>query len=122
MKHLGRKMIRFIALFVGLATLGYFSIATWAKPVAPTATSKDAQVSQGGVAFAQQKQKEATIVSGMTIEIDSEGKAVIVAPRSESGALEPLAIPISGAKLLVDTLVVMIAEAETVASKQSNKP
>ena len=25
---------------------------------------------QGGVAFAQQKQKEATIVSGMTIEID----------------------------------------------------
>lgn len=29
-----------------------------------------ALVIQGGVAFAQQKQKEATIVSGMTIEID----------------------------------------------------
>ena len=39
---------------------------------------------QGGVAFAQQnKQKEATIVSGMTVEIDSEGKAVIITPRSE---------------------------------------
>jgi hypothetical protein len=35
--------------------------------------------------------------------------------------LEPLAIPISGAKLLVDTLVVMIAEAEAVAAKQPNK-
>ena len=36
---------------------------------------------QGGVAFAQQnKQKEATIVSGMTVEIYSEGKAVIITP------------------------------------------
>lgn len=38
-------MVRFIALFMGLATLGY-SLATWAKPIAPTATSKDAQCSQ----------------------------------------------------------------------------
>ena len=51
-----------------------------------------------------------------------KGKAAIIAPRSETQVLEPLAVPISGAKLLVDTLVVMIAEAETVASKQSNKP
>jgi hypothetical protein len=44
-----------------------------------------ALVIQDGVAFAQQnKQKEATIVSGMTIEIDSKGKAVIIAPRSQS--------------------------------------
>ena len=57
-----------------------------------------ALVIQGGVAFAQDKQKEATIVSGISIEIDSEGKAVIITPRSESGVLEPLAIPISGAK------------------------
>ena len=81
-----------------------------------------ALVIQGGVAFAQQKQKEATIVSGMTIEIDSDGKAVIVAPRSESRVLEPLAIDVNGAKLLVDTLVVMIAEAEAIAAKQPNKP
>jgi hypothetical protein len=81
-----------------------------------------ALVIQGGVAFAQQKQKEATIVSGMSIEIDLKGKAVIIAPRSQSRVLEPLAIPISGAKLLVDTLVVMITEAEAAAVKQPNKP
>ena len=82
-----------------------------------------ALVIQDKVAFAQQnKQKEATIVSGMTIEIDFKGKAVIIAPRSQSRVLEPLAIPISGAKLLVDTLVVMITEAEAAAVKQPNKP
>lgn len=80
-----------------------------------------ALVIQDGVAFAQQKEKEATIVSGMSIEIDLKGKAVIIAPRSESRVLEPLAVPISGAKLLVDTLVVMIAEAEAAAAKQPNK-
>ena len=36
-----------------------------------------ALVIQDGDAFAQQKQKEAMIVSGMTIEIDSKGRAVI---------------------------------------------
>ena len=82
-----------------------------------------ALVIQGGVAFAQQnKQKEATIVSGMSFEIDSEGKAVIITPRSESGVLEPLAIPISGAKHLVDALVVMITQAEADVAKQPNKP
>ena len=78
---------------------------------------------QGGVAFAQQnKQKEATIVSGMSIEIDSKGKAVIITPRSESGVLEPLAITIDGAKHLVDALVVMITQAEADVAKQPNKP
>jgi hypothetical protein len=78
-----------------------------------------ALVSQGGVAFAQQpKQKAATIVTGMTAEIDSKGKAVILTPRSESGVLEPLAIPISGANLLVKTLQAKIAEAKAIAAKQ----
>jgi hypothetical protein len=82
-----------------------------------------ALVIQGGVAFAQQnKQKEATIVSGMSIEIDSEGKAIIITPRSESGVLEPLAITIDGAKHLVDALVVMITQAEADVAKQPNKP
>jgi hypothetical protein len=82
-----------------------------------------ALVIQGGVAFAQRnKQKEATIVSGMSIQIDSKGKAVIITPRSQSGALEPLAITISGAKHLVDALVVMITQAEEAAAKQPNKP
>jgi hypothetical protein len=82
-----------------------------------------ALVSQGGVAFAQQnKQKEATIITGMTVEIDSKGKAVILTPRSQSGVLEPLAIPISGAKRLVDALVIKIAQAEAAAAKQPKQP
>jgi hypothetical protein len=59
-----------------------------------------ALVSQGEFAFAQQnKQKEATIVTGMSVDIDSKGKAVILTPRSQSGVLEPLAITISGAEI-----------------------
>jgi hypothetical protein len=65
-----------------------------------------------------QNQKVATIVSGMSIQIDSQGKAVILTPRSQSGVLEPLAIPISGANLLVKTLQAKIAEAKAIAAKQ----
>ena len=82
-----------------------------------------ALVSQGGVAFAQQnKQKEAIIVTGMTAEVDLKGKAVILTPRSQSGVLEPLAIPISGANLLVKTLQAKIAEAKAIAAKQPKQP
>ena len=78
-----------------------------------------ALVSQGGVAFAQQnKQKEATIISGMTVEIDSKGRAVIITPRNQSGVLEPLAIPISGAELLEKALKTKIAQAKAIAAKQ----
>ena len=47
---------------------------------------------------------------------------MIITPRSKSGVLEPLAITISGAKHLVDALVVMITQAEAAAAKQPNKP
>ena len=40
------------------------------------------------------------------------------AQRSKSGVLEPLAIPISGANLLVKTLQAKIAEAKAIAAKQ----
>jgi hypothetical protein len=60
----------------------------------------------------------ATIVTGMTVHIDSKGEAVILTPRSQSGALEPLAIPTSGANLLVKTLQTKIAEAKAAAAKQ----
>ena len=63
-------------------------------------------------------QKVATIVSGMTIQVDSKGEAVILTRRSRSGALEPLAIPMSGANLLVKTLQTKIAEAKATAAKQ----
>ena len=65
-----------------------------------------------------QNQKVATIVTGMSIQVDSQGKAVILTPRSQSGALETLAIPISGANLLVKTLQAKIAEAKATAAKQ----
>ena len=76
-----------------------------------------ALVSQGGVAFAQQN-KQATILSGMTVEIDSKGRAVILTPRSQSGVLEPLAITISGAELLEKALKTKISQAKAIAAKQ----
>ena len=69
-----------------------------------------------------QNQKVATVVSGMSIQINSKGKAVILTPRSQSGVLEPLAIPISGANLLVKTLQAKIAEAKAIAAKQPKQP
>jgi hypothetical protein len=69
-----------------------------------------------------QDMEVATIVSGMIIQIDSKGKAVILTPRSQSGVLEPLAIPISGAKLLVRALKTKIAEAKATAAKQQKRP
>jgi hypothetical protein len=81
-----------------------------------------ALVSQGEIAFAQQnKQKEATILTGMTVEIDSQGRAVILTPRSQSGVLEPLAITISGAELLEKALKAKIAQAKAVAAKQPKR-
>jgi len=46
---------------------------------------------------------------------------VIIAPRSESRVPEALAVPTSGPKLPVDTLVVIIGEAEAFAAKQPSK-
>ena len=65
-----------------------------------------------------QNQQVATLVYGMNIQVDSKGEAVIVTPRGRSGALEPLAIPISGANLLVKALQTKIAEAKVTAAKQ----
>jgi len=65
-----------------------------------------------------QNQKVATILSSMSIETDSAGKAVILKPRSQSGSLESLAIPISGAERLVEALKTKIAQAKATAAKQ----
>ena len=87
------------------------------REAAEIATGMSKPAVEGG-----QNKHVATIVSGMTIVTDSEGRAVVLIPRNQSSnAMESLAIPISGAKFLVDTLVVMIAEAEAVAAKQPNK-
>jgi len=66
-----------------------------------------------------QNKHVATIVSGMTIVTDSEGRAVVLIPRNQSSnAMESLAIPISGAKLLVRALKKKIAQANRTAAKQ----
>jgi hypothetical protein len=79
-------------------------------------TAKIAELSKPAIAGGQ-NQHVATLVYGMTIEVDAKGEAVILTPRSRSGALEPLAIPISGANLLVKTLQTKIFEAKAIAAK-----
>lgn len=66
-----------------------------------------------------QRQKVATLVSGMGVEADPKGQALILTPRSRSGPLEPLAIPITGADPLVAVLQAKIAEARDNAARQS---
>jgi hypothetical protein len=44
--HRGRKMLKSITLMLAIATLGCFSVAIWAKPIASTTTAKDAQCNQ----------------------------------------------------------------------------
>jgi hypothetical protein len=58
----------------------------------------------------------------MTVQVDSKGKAVIITPRSQSGVLEKLAIPISGAEILAATLKTKIAEAKAIAAKKPKQP
>ena len=75
-----------------------------AYTIPPSEAAKIADgLSKPAIAVGENRQI-ATIISGMTIETDSEGKAVILTPRTESNVMEPLAIPISGAKLLVPAL------------------
>jgi hypothetical protein len=58
------------------------------------------------------------IAGGQNQHVATIGKAVILTPRSQSGVLEPLAIPLSGADLLVATLKTKIAQAKAIAAKQ----
>ena len=48
-----------------------------------------------------ERQKVATLVYGMSVEVDSKGLAVVLSPRGRSGPLESLAIPLTGAEPLV---------------------
>jgi hypothetical protein len=69
-----------------------------------------------------QRQKVATLVYGMSVEVDTKGLAVVLSPRGRSGPLEPLAIPLTGAEPLVTLLQAKIAEARANAAKQSEPP
>ena len=69
-----------------------------------------------------QRQKVATLVYGMSVEVDTKGLAVVLPPRGRSGPLEPLAIPLTGADPLVALLQAKIAEARANAAQQSKPP
>lgn len=64
------------------------------------------------------KDEVAQLVYGMIIQADPEGRAVIITPRDSSGNLQSLAIPLTGADQLLETLKEKIAEAKAFAAKQ----
>jgi hypothetical protein len=66
-----------------------------------------------------QRQKVATLVYGMSVEVDGKGLAIVLTPRSRTGALESLAIPLTGADPLVALLQTKIAEAKANAAKEA---
>ena len=92
-----------------------------AYEIPPSEAAKIADgLSKPAIAGGQEK-RVATLLSGMTVQIDSKGEALIISPRSRSGALEPLAIPISAANLLVKGLQTKISEAKAIAAKQHKR-
>jgi hypothetical protein len=66
-----------------------------------------------------QKDKVAQLVYGMMIQADPQGRAVILTPRDSSGNLQSLAVPLTGADQLLETLKAKIAEAKAFAAKQA---
>jgi hypothetical protein len=68
-----------------------------------------------------QKLRVAELVYGMMIQADPQGRAVILTPRNQSGELQPLAIPLTGADQLLETLREKIAEAKAFAAKQQKQ-
>lgn len=73
-------------------------------------------LSKPAVAGGQQK-NVATLVYGVSVEADTQGLALVLRPRSRTGPLEPLAIPLTGADPLVALLQAKIAEARQNAAK-----
>lgn len=68
-----------------------------------------------------QKLEVAALVYGMIVQADPQGRAVILTPRDEKGNLQSLAIPLTGADELLETLKEKIAEAKAFAAKQPTK-
>jgi hypothetical protein len=65
-----------------------------------------------------QKLRVAALVYGMMIQADPQGRAVIITPRDQSGNMQSLAVPLTGADQLLETLRAKIAEAKAFAAKQ----
>ncbi len=68
-----------------------------------------------------QRLQVAALVYGMMIQADPQGRAVIITPRDQTGNLQSLAIPLSGADQLLETLRAKIAEAKAFAAKQNSQ-
>ena len=66
-----------------------------------------------------QARKVATLLYGMSVEVDKQGRALVLAPRGRAGVLESLAIPLDGAELLVSALQTKIKEAKANAAQQT---
>jgi len=90
--------------------------------IPPSEAAKIADGLSKPAAAGGQKKEVATLVYGMRIEVDSQGRAVILMPRGRSGALEALAIPTSGAEKFVEALRAKVAEAKARAAKQPVRP
>jgi len=65
-----------------------------------------------------QKEMVAQLVYGMIIQADPQGRAIIITPRDSSGNLQSLAVPLTGADQLLETLKAKIDEAKAFAAKQ----
>ncbi len=86
--------------------------------IPPSEASKIADgLSKPAIAGGQNRQV-ATILSGMKVQVDSKGEALIMMPSSKSGELQSLAIPIDGANLFIKILQTKVAEARAIAAKQ----
>ena len=90
--------------------------------IAPAEATKLADGLSKPAVAGGERQKVATLVYGMSVEVDNKGLAIVLTPRSRSGPLESLAIPLSGADPLVSVLQAKIAEAKASAEKQGSPP
>jgi hypothetical protein len=68
------------------------------------------------------KLQVASLIYGMMIQADPQGRAVILTPRNKDGNMESLAIPVAGTDELLETLKAKIAEAKAFAAKQTTQP
>jgi hypothetical protein len=57
-----------------------------------------------------QKQQIVTVVHDISIQADSQGRLIILVPRSQSGPLEPLGIPVTGADQFIQLFQQKAAE------------
>ena len=86
--------------------------------ISPTEALKIADGLSKPATAGAQKDMVAQLVYGMIIQADPQGRAIIITPRDSSGNLQSLAVPLTGADQLLETLKAKIDEAKAFAAKQ----